>query len=309
MRSATVPGPSRAVTSEPLIARRRRAGGTPSTCCRGSAPPPASSAATGAVRRRGQPLRHDPAAADARRPSAADDPARDPLHPRDDPPRQPRQHDPRAARPARSPSIRAGATSASTRASSSLACKQIQPLTPAGAIRCLLRPLRRAAGQAALGRQDAALHAGDAADRARPARGPLHPPDPRRARRRPHPARARDRRRGATISDAPNAGSAGSPRRASAPAESAGDYLEVRYEDLVGETEATLRQICDFIELHFDPAMLDYHRRAGHRLAEMNRDLDNGDNGPVRTADNRLAAHALTTEPPNTDRCGRWRRR
>jgi len=84
-------------------------------------------------------------------------------------------------------------------------------------------------------------------------------------------------------------------------------YLEVRYEDLVTETEATLRRICSFIELPFDPAMLDYHRRAEERLAEMNRDLDNSDNGIVRTATNRLAAHALTTEPPTTNRCGRWR--
>jgi len=85
-------------------------------------------------------------------------------------------------------------------------------------------------------------------------------------------------------------------------------YLEVRYEDLVGDTEATLRRICEFVELDFDPAMLDYHRRAPERLAEMDRDLDNAENGTIRTATNRLAAHALTTEPPTTDRSGRWRR-
>jgi len=84
-------------------------------------------------------------------------------------------------------------------------------------------------------------------------------------------------------------------------------YLEVRYEDLVTDTEGTLRRICEFAGLGFDPAMLDYHRRAGERLAEMNRDLDNAENGIVRTATNRLAAHALTTEPPTTDRCERWR--
>ena len=84
-------------------------------------------------------------------------------------------------------------------------------------------------------------------------------------------------------------------------------YLEVRYEDLVSDTEGTLRRICAFVELDFDAAMLDYHRHAGERLAEMNRDLDNADNGIVRTADNRLAAHALTTEPPTTNRSGRWR--
>jgi hypothetical protein len=84
-------------------------------------------------------------------------------------------------------------------------------------------------------------------------------------------------------------------------------YLEVRYEDLVSDTAATLRRVCDFIELDYDPAMLDYHRGASERLAEMNRDLDNADNGIIRTATNRLAAHALTTEPPTTGRSGRWR--
>ncbi|MFN8112068.1 MAG: sulfotransferase [Solirubrobacterales bacterium] len=86
-----------------------------------------------------------------------------------------------------------------------------------------------------------------------------------------------------------------------------GLYLEVRYEDLVADPEATLRSVCEFIGLEFDPVMLDYHRRAGDRLAEMDRDLDNTDQGIVRTADNRLAAHALTTEPPTTNRSGRWR--
>ncbi|MCB0874677.1 MAG: sulfotransferase [Solirubrobacterales bacterium] len=86
-----------------------------------------------------------------------------------------------------------------------------------------------------------------------------------------------------------------------------GAYLEIRYEDLVTDTESTLRTVCDFIGIRFDAGMLDYHRRAEERLAEMNRDLDNSDSGVVRTADNRLAAHALTTEPPTTNRCGRWR--
>jgi Sulfotransferase family len=91
-------------------------------------------------------------------------------------------------------------------------------------------------------------------------------------------------------------------------AEIRGDaYLELRYEDLVAEPEATLRRICAFIDIRFDPAMLDYHERASDRLAEMDRDLDNPDNGIVRTGTNRMAAHALTSEPPTTNRSGRWR--
>jgi Sulfotransferase family len=85
------------------------------------------------------------------------------------------------------------------------------------------------------------------------------------------------------------------------------DYLEVRYEDLVGDPEATLRTICEFLELPYDAAMLDYHRRAAERLTEMDRDLGSGENGPVRTGDERLAGHAMTSNPPSTDRCGRWR--
>jgi hypothetical protein len=85
-------------------------------------------------------------------------------------------------------------------------------------------------------------------------------------------------------------------------------YLEVRYEDLVADPETTLRRICEEIELPFDPAMLDYHRRAAGRLSEMDRDLGDGNSGPVRSGTERLAGHAMTTEPPTTDRSGRWQR-
>jgi hypothetical protein len=84
-------------------------------------------------------------------------------------------------------------------------------------------------------------------------------------------------------------------------------YLEVRYEDLVADPPEALRGICGFIELDYDEAMLDYHHRAAARLTEMDRDLGNGDGGPVRTGDERLAGHAMTTEPPSTERAGRWR--
>lgn len=85
------------------------------------------------------------------------------------------------------------------------------------------------------------------------------------------------------------------------------DYLEIRYEDLVAEPAETLTRICGFIDLPFDPAMLDYHQRAATRLVEMDRDLGNGD-GPIRTGEARLAGHSMTTEPPTTERSGRWRR-
>jgi hypothetical protein len=37
-------------------------------------------------------------------------------------------------------------------------------------------------------------------------------------------------------------------------------YLELRYEDLVARPEAVVRDVCDFLDLSFEPAMLDYHR-------------------------------------------------
>ena len=60
-------------------------------------------------------------------------------------------------------------------------------------------------------------------------------------------------------------------------------YLEVRYEDLVADPRPALERICEFIELPFDEAMLDYHERSGERLEEMKRELPEGDGlGPAQ---------------------------
>jgi len=82
-------------------------------------------------------------------------------------------------------------------------------------------------------------------------------------------------------------------------------YLELRYEDLISDPEATLRKVCDFIALDFDSAMLDYHEGAEERLSELS-DLP-GRGGKVRPGSERIAAHALTSEPPRADRIERWR--
>lgn len=39
-------------------------------------------------------------------------------------------------------------------------------------------------------------------------------------------------------------------------------YFELRYEDLVEEPEARLRDVCAFLGLEFEPKMLEYHREA-----------------------------------------------
>jgi len=68
-------------------------------------------------------------------------------------------------------------------------------------------------------------------------------------------------------------------------------YLEVRFEDLVTDTEAELRRVCELIELDYEPAMLAYHERATDRLPA-----------------SELRAHLRTAEPPSPERIGRWRR-
>ena len=83
-------------------------------------------------------------------------------------------------------------------------------------------------------------------------------------------------------------------------------YQEIHFEDLVLDTEATVRKVCDYLELEFDPAMLDYPGRAKERLREKQRDLHRP-KGTVQPAALRMASHALAAEAPRPDRVGRWR--
>jgi hypothetical protein len=43
-------------------------------------------------------------------------------------------------------------------------------------------------------------------------------------------------------------------------------YREVRYEHVVTRTEPVVRELCDYIDLDFDPVMLEYHRRTDEIL-------------------------------------------
>jgi Sulfotransferase family len=83
-------------------------------------------------------------------------------------------------------------------------------------------------------------------------------------------------------------------------------YLEVRFEDLVMDTEGTLRKVCEFIELDYDPVMLGYHERAAGRLKEKERDLPRSKR-PDQPAELRMQSHMLAREPPREDRIGLWR--
>ena len=84
-------------------------------------------------------------------------------------------------------------------------------------------------------------------------------------------------------------------------------YLEIRYESLVREPEATLRQVCEFIDLEWDPAVLEYHRRSEERLAELDRDIPAWGKKLPRSAESRMALHTQTTKPLDPARIDRWR--
>ncbi|MGI8727730.1 MAG: sulfotransferase family protein [Solirubrobacterales bacterium] len=84
-------------------------------------------------------------------------------------------------------------------------------------------------------------------------------------------------------------------------------YLELRYEDLVTDTEPNLRRICEFIELDWDPSILRYYERAADRMAEMARDLPATDGKPTRPGSERMEAHAMTQKPPDPTAMYRWK--
>jgi hypothetical protein len=84
-------------------------------------------------------------------------------------------------------------------------------------------------------------------------------------------------------------------------------YMEIRYEALIREPEQTLRQVAEFIQLPWDPGMLDYHERSSERLAELDRDIPAWGKKLPRSAESRMALHQQTTKPPDTARIDRWR--
>jgi Sulfotransferase family len=84
-------------------------------------------------------------------------------------------------------------------------------------------------------------------------------------------------------------------------------YMELRYEDLILDTEPVLQRVCEFIKLDFDQAMLSYHERSSARLKEMARPLPGDGRAQHLSVERRMATHAMTTKPPSADRVARWR--
>jgi len=84
-------------------------------------------------------------------------------------------------------------------------------------------------------------------------------------------------------------------------------YHELRYEDLVTDTEPNLRSIAEFLELDWDPVMMRYYEHAAERMAEMARDLPPTDGKPTRPGAERMEAHAMTQKPPDPSAMYRWK--
>ena len=98
-------------------------------------------------------------------------------------------------------------------------------------------------------------------------------------------------------------------RRAQKQGQRLAHYLELRYEDLVTDTEPNLRKIAEFLELEWDPVMLRFYERAADRMSEMARDLPASDGKPTRPGDERMQAHAMTQKPPDPSAMYRWKER
>jgi hypothetical protein len=83
------------------------------------------------------------------------------------------------------------------------------------------------------------------------------------------------------------------------------DYLEIRYEKLLTDTDSVLREVCSFLDLSFDAAMLHYFERTPKRLQQhVTRQTADG---AVISHAQRLQQHTLTMQPPRRERINRWK--
>jgi Sulfotransferase family len=89
-------------------------------------------------------------------------------------------------------------------------------------------------------------------------------------------------------------------------AELVSHYKEVTFERLVSEPEATLRDLCAYLELPWNEAMLRFYERAPERIAEVITDYREGGR-VVAKVEERHKIHALTRVPPDRSRIGVWR--
>jgi hypothetical protein len=89
-------------------------------------------------------------------------------------------------------------------------------------------------------------------------------------------------------------------------------YLEIRFEGLIADTQATLREVCAFADLPWRAEILDYHRQSADRLTEMADALPAREGKERRASEDvllgrRAKRHQLVTAPPTPERLGVWR--
>jgi hypothetical protein len=82
--------------------------------------------------------------------------------------------------------------------------------------------------------------------------------------------------------------------------------LEVRYEALVTDTEATMGRVLDFCELPWDDAVLRFHERAQGRVSEVTTDAMSPDGRLLAPVHRRHEIHRLLAERPKAERIGAW---
>ena len=83
-------------------------------------------------------------------------------------------------------------------------------------------------------------------------------------------------------------------------------YMEVRYEDLIHDTQAELRRVSGFLGVGYHDCMLDYHRNACARLAE-HHGRHRLDGSVVVSEERRRQQQAHAVLPPNPARIGLWK--
>jgi len=94
---------------------------------------------------------------------------------------------------------------------------------------------------------------------------------------------------------------------ARASAERVSHYREIRYEDLVLNSEAELGKICDFLELGFSDQMLEF-RASGARHIEHLGDRPLPETSAIVPHELRAQLHKNLLHPPRSDRVYSWQR-
>lgn len=84
-------------------------------------------------------------------------------------------------------------------------------------------------------------------------------------------------------------------------------YMEVRYEDIVVESEPSLRRICDFVDLEWDDRVLRYYETVVERISRELPPEEIAPDGRVVSTAEREKIMENVSRPPDPSRIDRWR--